>query len=440
MNESDLIKCDNLDGPVNINNMQNNSSSIIEPDPRGSYKLLKVIEEIEYRNYIIKKYSAVQNNEYCEIIFSRTSTKSNLYFTIENNIRKLVQLDNFEQMYLVDNKINSYRNNEKIYDLIEGIEYNIKHDNESYKITVVNLTEYCISNGSYGCVRMMFIKGCTRKSVHNFIDYITNLHDTTLDVMCFHVDIGWRQSGIINKRNPDTLILKEGVLEDIIEDVKDFMNSKEDYEKYGIPYKKVYMLSGEPGTGKTSLAKLLATITQRSLYILNFDQDLTDDKLMKAVNTVQGKHAIMLLEDIDCIFKDRSTNKNMTAVSFSALLNILDGANINEELITIITTNHIELLDAALIRPLRVDKIIKFEKADSSQIKRLIIMYNLNLKEKTISDIIRYASTQEMTPAGISAFLFKHRKQKLMDDNILTTFKQYVEDNSIKVDDKRLYV
>jgi chaperone BCS1 len=230
------------------------------------------------------------------------------------------------------------------------------------------------------------------------------------------------------------------VFEDVLADVKDFVDSVKDYVKYGMPYKRVYMLSGEPGTGKTSLSKILASATGRSLYILNFDAAMTDDKLFSAVSHLQGKKAILLLEDIDSIFKERDTNANMTHVSFSALLNILDGANVVEGLITIITTNHIELLDPALIRPLRVDKIIKFEKADADQIKRLIGLYGLDLKEVTISNIVRYASSQAMAPAGISAFLFGHRKTALTDDNILSTFKSYVEKNSVDSTDKRLYV
>ena len=60
-------------------------------------------------------------------------------------------------------------------------------------------------------------------------------------------------------------------------------------------------------------------------------------------------------------------NKKGTGVSFSGLLNALDGVASQEGRIFILTTNHIDRLDDALIRPGRCDVKVKVRKASNSQ-------------------------------------------------------------------------
>ena len=437
-----------------IKTNSSNGSHTIESDTMDATTTTMINRQAyqeQIRKSVIKKYSTIWPDEpeysYCSIIKNTfiASHNKDLYSVVERGITKIIVKRGADSthiplpLYMDDMSLKSRC--KKFYELVEDIEYVVEHDGQSYKVVVSNITDCKPSDGMFAVQKLMFVKGRSSMSVHAFIDTFVKNKNSAGKISVYDVqDRFWAPCGKLGHRNPDTLILKDGVLADVLADAKDFIDSAKDYTKFGIPYKRVYMLSGEPGTGKTSLSKILASATGRSLYILNFDAAMTDDKLFSAVSHLQGKKAILLLEDIDSIFKERDTNANMTHVSFSALLNILDGANVVEGLITIITTNHIELLDPALIRPLRVDKIIKFEKADADQIKRLIGLYGLDLKEVTISNIVRYASSQAMAPAGISAFLFGHRKTALTDDNILSTFKSYVEKNSVDSTDKRLYV
>ena len=248
-----------------------------------------------------------------------------------------------------------------------------------------------------------------------------------------HGMYNWTKRGKIEKRDISTLILKDGVLEDLLEDANDFLSSKDDYKKYGIPYKKVYLFHGEPGTGKTSLSNILSFETNRSLYVLNFDPKMTDTDLSTAIKTLPSENAILLLEDIDCLFKQRDTGENLTHVSFSSILNNLDGAIVNKGLITIITTNHVKALDAALKRPLRVDKIVKFEKADADQITRIFAMYKINVANNILKNIIKISENNNLCPAGISGFLFRHRNKDFDNSDIVDLFKKYIKE--IKIED-----
>merc|ERR1719160_896823 len=84
---------------------------------------------------------------------------------------------------------------------------------------------------------------------------------------------------------------------------------------------------------------------------------------------------MLLLEDVDAIFVDRAAaadkNRRGGGVSFSGLLNALDGAAAQEGCVIMLTTNHKERLDEALIRPGRCDVHVKVDKASKEQSKRM---------------------------------------------------------------------
>ena len=84
---------------------------------------------------------------------------------------------------------------------------------------------------------------------------------------------------------------------------------------------------------------------------------MDDDDLNRALNDAPS-HSIILLEDIDGIFKGRESVINQGSrgrVTFSGLLNALDGVRSQEGRILFMTTNHREKLDPALLRPGRAD-------------------------------------------------------------------------------------
>ena len=92
--------------------------------------------------------------------------------------------------------------------------------------------------------------------------------------------------------------------------------------------------------------------------MLNFTKNLTDDTLIGLFGDINND-SILLLEDIDAYFIDRKAQD--VNVSFSVLINCLDGVlSKGEGLIIFITANNPDRLDPALLRPGRIDKIIKF--------------------------------------------------------------------------------
>ncbi|KZT58376.1 mitochondrial chaperone BCS1 [Calocera cornea HHB12733] len=185
----------------------------------------------------------------------------------------------------------------------------------------------------------------------------------------------WRQLGPPRrKRQLDSVVLAQGVKERIVEDIKTFMGREKWYADRGIPYRRGYLLSGPPGSGKSSFVQALAGTLSMDICILNLsERGQTDDKLNHLLINAPAR-SIILLEDIDAAFNQRaqtSSDGYQSAVTFSGLLNALDGVGAAESRIIFMTTNHPAKLDPALIRPGRVDMHETLDDATPAQARVL---------------------------------------------------------------------
>ena len=186
----------------------------------------------------------------------------------------------------------------------------------------------------------------------------------------------WRPFGEPRRKRPlESVVLEEGVKERIVEDVRAFLEARTWYLDRGIPYRRGYLLYGPPGTGKSSFIQALAGELDFNIALLNVsERGLTDDRLNHLLTKVPQR-SFVLLEDADAAFVNRQQADEQGysggTVTFSGLLNALDGVASAEERIIFLTTNHIERLDAALVRPGRVDMTVRLGEATGYQIAQL---------------------------------------------------------------------
>jgi chaperone BCS1 len=186
----------------------------------------------------------------------------------------------------------------------------------------------------------------------------------------------WRPFGDPKRKRPlDSVVLEEGVKERIVEDIQRFLEARTWYLDRGIPYRRGYLLYGPPGTGKSSFIQALAGELDFNIAILNVsERGLTDDRLNHLLTKVPQR-TIVLLEDADAAFMNRKQvdgeGYSGPTVTFSGLLNALDGVASAEERIIFLTTNHIERLDEALVRPGRIDMTVRLGDATAYQIEHL---------------------------------------------------------------------
>lgn len=159
-------------------------------------------------------------------------------------------------------------------------------------------------------------------------------------------------------RFTSSLVLEDGVLEDLFKYLEEFSGREKVYKALGVPYKTVILLSGAPGTGKSTLPRVLATEYGLELTELVVSGITPKDFELMTSKVSRARPGIILIEDIDATgaTTGRRGEKESaaTAITLSQILGFLDG-NSSPSGIIIITTNHPETFDDAMVRPGRVD-------------------------------------------------------------------------------------
>ena len=189
------------------------------------------------------------------------------------------------------------------------------------------------------------------------------------------------------KRSLNTVYLPSKQKQTIIDDLTNFLKpeTKQRYAKLGINYKRTYLFEGVPGSGKTSFILALASQFDYDVSIISFGPKITDIDLVHLLRNMNDRgdetkrKTFLILEDMDCIFKERKSNdEQRNCITFSGLLNALDGLFTPDNLICFITTNYKSHLDGALIRPGRIDYIMKFDYVIKEQVIDIFNVYMSN--------------------------------------------------------------
>jgi mitochondrial chaperone BCS1 len=230
------------------------------------------------------------------------------------------------------------------------------------------------------------ILGRNRAFLDKFVQDVVRCHVERQGVQSYLYiyDDGWDYVEGYSPRGLASVVLQPGEKEHLLEDVAHFRRSKRRYEQLGVPYHRGYLFYGPPGTGKTSLVSALAANCGLSIYVINL-AEFNDRSLMKAVNQVPA-NSVLLFEDIDCMRGSQSReepelrserngnsamvtkeNASPNVVTLSGLLNVLDGFHAPSGVLFVMTTNHLEKLDPALLRPGRIDYRLFLGKASDRQ-------------------------------------------------------------------------
>jgi chaperone BCS1 len=151
-----------------------------------------------------------------------------------------------------------------------------------------------------------------------------------------------------------------------LKDVRDFIDCKDWYISMNVPWRRGYLITGPPGNGKSSLVTAIASEIGFEILVMNLGQ-VDEEDIVNLMSDV-SENSIVLLEDIDCAFVEREGKKS---ISLSTLLNLLDGVNACEGRIVVMTSNHPERLDPALIRPGRIDVQVELPNATAHQIEQM---------------------------------------------------------------------
>jgi len=220
-----------------------------------------------------------------------------------------------------------------------------------------------------------------------FVQEIVACHKRKVKVASYlyQYNDSWSYVHGYTPRALDSVIMKVGEKERLVEDIRGFRASRERYRRVGVPYHRGYLFYGPPGTGKTSLVSAVGGKFGMSIYAINLTE-LNDRTLKVAIGSVPAG-SIVLFEDIDCmkagnrrteqddrlaapiaaVAGEKNDPADRFGVTLSGLLNVIDGFHAPDNVLFVMTTNRIETLDPALLRPGRIDYKLYLGEASASQ-------------------------------------------------------------------------
>lgn len=181
---------------------------------------------------------------------------------------------------------------------------------------------------------------------------------------------------------------------EVIEECKEvisYIENKALYKEIGAEMPKGILLEGPPGTGKTLLAKAIATETNSTFISMSGSEFVELFVGMGASrvrelfdNARKNKPSIIFIDEIDAVGRQRGAGINMAnderEQTLNQLLYEMDGFNNNDDIVVMAATNRRDVLDQALLRPGRFDRIIRIPVPDKFS-REKILEYYINAKK-----------------------------------------------------------
>jgi SpoVK/Ycf46/Vps4 family AAA+-type ATPase len=225
-----------------------------------------------------------------------------------------------------------------------------------------------------------------------------------------------------------------------------FSDCADIYQELDIPHKLGVLLYGEPGTGKSSTIKAIASYIKRDIYFVDLSDVKKNSELKQIFDHVNKgclKGGVLVFEDIDCmtdIVKPRQKiigsdgeyevfgkDDNILTVmknkddnlSLSYFLNLLDGTLCSDNTLFIMTTNHKENLDPALIRNGRVDVSIELRSCDHYQIANI---YEKITKIPISEEVLKKIPEFKYKPIDIITHILRYYVCNMVTDNMMDEF------------------
>ena len=389
---------------------------------------IKSTSNFEDTNIIQKFKFNFDIMDYNDILKQMTESKLSKIF-IDNNYKEIVSIDNIPSTNNFDNNIFEHYHISNVNPLLipnlieKSSEFNVPVYFVNFIpeniFNVKNLLNEVFVLSSYFIPVMLIL---------SFLSYLRNINSM--------VNKNMVNSNMINKNNIENknnvnknnifgnIFQKKNVpitnnnlnltlnswagSPEVIEECKEvisYIENKEKYKKIGAEMPKGILLEGPPGTGKTLLAKAIASETNSTFITMSGSEFVELFVGMGAArvrelfeNARNNRPCIIFIDEIDAVGRQRGAGINMgndeREQTLNQLLYEMDGFNNNDDIVVIAATNRRDVLDQALLRPGRFDRIIRVPVPDKDSRIKILEFY---LKNKNIDEDFDISSIAELT-------------------------------------------
>jgi transitional endoplasmic reticulum ATPase len=199
-----------------------------------------------------------------------------------------------------------------------------------------------------------------------------------------------------------------GGLEELKEELREAVEwpikHKEAFDYVDVETPKGILLHGPPGTGKTLIAKALAKMTESNFISIKGPELLSKwvGESEKGVREIfrkarQAAPCIIFLDEVDALVPRRGSGESGSHVTeniVSQILTEIDGLEELHNVLIVGATNRLDIVDEALLRPGRFDRIIEVPNPDSKGREQI---FKIHTKKKPLEDDVKISKLVELT-------------------------------------------
>jgi len=288
------------------------------------------------------------------------------------------------------------------------IKAHFDHDDDKFKTIVLQIAAYEARHNHEGLAR----------------DLKTLIEKNTTKASIVHLN---NQNPMLSVSMPTDklydLVVSDETMERIKRILSEFRNKKK-LQKYGLSNRRKILIEGNPGTGKTFTASVIASELKMPLYTVQMDKVVTkfmgetSAKLRQVFDTISMSTGVYFFDEFDAIGADRNLDNEVGEARriLNSFLQFIEQDN--SDSIIIAATNNQKLLDQALFR--RFDDVLHYSLPSEKEIRTLFEMKIISFNKSFIVTDMLISNAKSLSQAEIIRVCEDAIKKSILNNSVIS--------------------